>query len=214
MRFYLLIIILFILQSCSTWIAADWGPIPYMIVSIIAIMIWISLGNKRAHVPRSYIIMFICLCGCLLILNRLKIFGTIGYGIMVFAMSTPFFLRTKEQTKLLIKINNILGILVIVSILFHVLKILGFLPSVPIMKRGGYLYQNYFVYLYGIEYEYRFCGFCYEPGFFAILLSALLLVNGYDFKKRQTIIYFIALILTFCLGGYIITLICWYLYYT
>lgn len=148
-----------------------------------------------------------------LIGTRFGILGSCAFVIDLLALSSPLFLKVEDISDIFKRINNFFVLFVLLSIFFHLLMKTSLLPDLDYVDRGDYSYQNYLVYLYSPTYEERFCGFCYEPGFFSILLSALLLVNKYDFKKVSTYIYLIALLLTLSLGGYIITIVCSYLYY-
>ncbi len=210
---YFCFLIFFILEGCVCWIATDMGTPFYTIISFLTIISWMSGYKKREKIPFSYIVMFIGLCIVHIISSRGRILGFFSYAANVFAISTPLFLRVSDQKILLSRINRFFYIIVTISIVFHLLMICGLLPSAHLFKRGMYMYQNYYIYLYSPDYESRFCGFCYEPGFFSLLLSALLLINNYDIKKKWTIVFLVALFLTFSLGGYILTATSWLLYY-
>lgn len=212
---YLVCILFFVLRGCACWIATDCNSIVYALISSITIVSWyIAYKKKRERIQGSFVIMFGGLCLVQMIAVRLNIASVISFSVNLFAISTPFFIKRTGQKYLLEKTNEIFTIIVAISIIFHLLMLSDILPSDSMYMRGSYWYQNYGVYLYSDFYEYRFCGFCYEPGFFSHLLSALLLISGYNFRKISTIVYLIALFMTFSLGGYIITTVCWYFYYT
>lgn len=211
---YIICILYFILSGCVCWFVSDFPNIIIGIISIVTIFIWHKINkNFQVKITSTFIVSFCGLIFVHFVANDFKFLGSFLFAINIFALSTPFFISTSNQTKLLKVINNFLFIFVFASLCVHVLKNLNLLPEVAFFERGAYSYQNYYIYLYSLTYENKCCGFCYEPGFFSLLLSALLLINRYDMEKWCTRIYLIALILTFSLGGYVLTAVCWYLYY-
>lgn len=96
-----------------------------------------------------------------------------------------------------------LSILLVPSIILHLLFLsIGFPPSVIIINENvpdNYVYFNYFFLIKNIvmeDYQIRFCSIFLEPGYIGTLLSFLLYVGKFDFKKRYNLILLVALILT------------------
>lgn len=59
------------------------------------------------------------------------------------------------------------------------------------------------------DYQIRFCSIFLEPGYIGTLLSFLLYVGKFDFKKRYNLILLVALVLTISLAGFVISAMGW-----
>lgn len=159
--------------------------------------------------------------GAIILLTIVNVVRTKGsmsnliFPFYAYSLLTPLLLNFDDLRQLLNKANKFLCIIVSLSIILHIFRLVGVLPRGLLFPLGDDLvFQNYIVYvnrIYPFETP-RFFGFCIEPGFFGLLMSAMLLVNRFDFRKKSTIIYFVALLLTLSLGGYLITFICWFLF--
>lgn len=108
------------------------------------------------------------------------------------------------------------AIILVPSMLLHVLfLIIGFPPSLIIINPivpDNYIYFNYFILVKNIimsDYELRFCSIFLEPGYLGTLLSFLLYIGKFDFKKFYNIVFLLALVLTLSLAGYVIAGIAW-----
>lgn len=102
------------------------------------------------------------------------------------------------------------------SMVLHLIFLVtDFPPSVIIINENApsnYVYFNYFILIKNIvmeDYQIRFCSIFLEPGYLGTLLSFLLYVGKFDFKKRYNVILLLALVLTISLAGYVITAIGW-----
>lgn len=213
MRLYIISILFFVLSGCACWFTTYISNEIKLIISLVSIFCWNKyLRDKNVKIP-SYL--FVGLMGFALvqlISSKLDFIYTFASTLMIFAVCTPLLLSYQHKEKLLDTLNHIFYYLVLISLVLHICKILGLLPYMGMFERGHYVYQNYYFYLYSPDYELKFCGFCWEPGFFSLLLSALLLINKYDFTKKQGVLYLISLLLTFSLGGYILSIVCRFLY--
>lgn len=211
---YICCIIFFVLEGCAGWVALGYDNIFYTSIALLTISCWkmtyrsIRLSEMKKIVPFA-----VCLLIVYLISSRFQVLGSFAHLIRIFAFCTPFFIASSDQKDLLYKINRVFVILISLTLIMHFLKLTNLLPSFPAIQRGHYWYENYIVYLYSPDYGYKCCGFCYEPGFFSLLLSALLFINGYNVKKKHVILYLVALLMTLSLGGFVLTAVCWYLYY-
>lgn len=108
------------------------------------------------------------------------------------------------------------SLLLIPSMLLHVLfLIVGFPPSTIIVNEtipDNYVYFNYILLIKNIvmpDYQIRFCSIFLEPGYLGTLLSFLLYVGRFDFRKWYNIVLLCALILTLSLAGYVISALGW-----
>lgn len=61
------------------------------------------------------------------------------------------------------------------------------------------------------DYQIRFCSIFLEPGYLGTMLSYLLYVGRFDFKKKYNVVFLFALILTLSLAGFVIAALAWIL---
>lgn len=111
-----------------------------------------------------------------------------------------------------------LSYILVPSMLLHVLFLaIGFPPSIVIINEtvpDNYIYFNYFILVKNIimsDYQIRFCSIFLEPGYLGTMLSFLLYVGRFDFKKSYNVVFLLALILTLSLAGFVITALAWVL---
>lgn len=111
-----------------------------------------------------------------------------------------------------------LSFILVPSMLLHVLFLaIGFPPSMIIVNDAvpdSYVYFNYFILVKNImmsDYQIRFCSIFLEPGYLGTMLSFLLYVGRFDFKKKYNIVFLLALILTLSLAGFVIAALAWVL---
>lgn len=109
----------------------------------------------------------------------------------------------RNSQRIFITMAKWLSILLVPSIILHLLFLaIGFPLSVIIINENvpdNYVYFNYFFLIKNIvmeDYQIRFCSIFLEPGYIGTLLSFLLYVGKFDFKKRYNLILLVALVLT------------------
>lgn len=207
-RLYNILVIFFILSGCACWFATFLDNEIKGVICVIMLFLWNKISSNTLNSIPYHLLCGVILLGIVqLFSTRFDIISSSFSTIMILTVCTPMLLSYQQKKELLNTINVVFYYLVFASLVLHICKMLGLLPNVEMFERGHYIYQNYILYLYSPNYEFKCCGFCWEPGFFSLLLSALLLINGYDFKKKQCKLYFLALFLTFSLGGYLLTII-------
>lgn len=115
-------------------------------------------------------------------------------------------------------ITKWLSYILVPSMLLHVIFLaIGFPPSLIIVNEAvpdSYVYFNYFILVKNIimsDYQIRFCSIFLEPGYLGTMLSFLLYVGRFDFKKKYNVVFLLALILTLSLAGFVIAALAWVL---
>lgn len=111
-----------------------------------------------------------------------------------------------------------LSYILVPSMLLHLVFLaIGFPPSMIIVNEAvpdAYVYFNYFILVKNIvmsDYQIRFCSIFLEPGYLGTMLSYLLYVGRFDFKKKYNVVFLFALILTLSLAGFVIAALAWIL---
>lgn len=122
------------------------------------------------------------------------------------------------------KFENIIFVLVVISLIFSVLQLLfpnyfipfvrfvdSFFNSENIYSTNRLYYYNCIVYTVNqnsSEFaDFRNCGFAYEPGFFSLFINLGLIIEWVKSKKiisTKSIIYIIVLVSTFSTTGFIV----------
>jgi len=215
MNLYTLLVIYNILLGCACWITTSQSLLFNSVISVLVIIVWYyRLADERREITQPVILAMVGAFILNAISTKMSMLHAITSSITMFSLCTPMLLSSSVQSYLLDKINKVFYVLIIVSICFYALNFIGKLPVLSLVQRGHYFYNNYLIYLYSPDYDFKFCGFCWEPGFMSLLLSALLLINDFDISKRCCKLYLLALVLTFSLGGYILASVCYLLYIT
>lgn len=105
------------------------------------------------------------------------------------------------------------------GIILYVFIILGYqLPGIPMQygdltENFSYLFLNHIFLLTNVYWDEaaRFSSVFLEPGYIGSLLAFLLYANRYNFKKKYNVVLLVALLVTFSLAGYIISLVGYFL---
>lgn len=122
---------------------------------------------------------------------------------------------TNNAQKTLNIITKILCIIFLPSIILHILfSIIGYPPTISFIVADN---DNYYFYNYGILIKnmaiegdgIRFNSIFLEPGYLGTLCSFILYAAKFNFKRKSNLVILFALILSFSLAGYIITLLGW-----
>lgn len=83
-------------------------------------------------------------------------------------------------------------------------------PAKSVLPLEGLTRRNYIFYtpsIREVDGLRRFCGPFIEPGHLGMMLAFLLFADGFDFKKKETIIALVSLLFTFSLGGWVLSFI-------
>ena len=122
-----------------------------------------------------------------------------------------FFVLLKDEYKLrvLYSFDKVLSIIIAISLIAWILMLVGVpLPHIP-LRWNSYMFHNYFFFLkihdiFSFSVFPRFQCIFYEPGYFGCLCVIMIYLRGYLFKNWQSIVYLIALVLTYSLAGYLL----------
>lgn len=149
-------------------------------------------------------------------LNEMQFRQYVGYGIRIL---TGCFIASYFRHDLVSKFENLMFVLAYISIPLFVLQVINpniynFLTPLTRALIGfveykenshTYVHQYMIVYYKHIMAENRNCGFMWEPGAFAMMLTwailFLLYLNRFQWHRRM-IVYVIAMLSTFSLMGY------------
>jgi len=125
-------------------------------------------------------------------------------------LASVILLPKSHSSLLLRKVSMILKIFVAISFVMYLFSFVGGVPLGTYFSKDQYSGINQlFLLNYSYNYRNKFCGFCLEPGYFSLLCVALLCVDKFDTKKILNNIVLLSIILSFSLGGYLLSVIGW-----
>lgn len=129
-----------------------------------------------------------------------------GGFVKSFLISSLFLLDHKHQKQILEAIKDILFILVLIGVLFHISGIVAGLrlPEITTVYIDDRYYHVYplIVYQYGLE-SIRFASIFDEPGYLGTIIGLLLLLEGFNLNNFKNIVLFIGGVFTLSLAFYI-----------
>lgn len=187
----------------------------HSITLILFIFFYLSNREKFEHSKKNLFVSVFFLI-CLLLYNQglydiFKFFGALSYSCVFYILLGLSYEYKKELFQFFFK-----GMAIILSISLSAFLLLGLgvdLPNNGLVvhpEADFYYYINYYVVFigtYGIRFNSIFC----EPGHLGMVLSFLLFVDGYNFKKISTIILTISLLFTLSLAGYVLLFLGYFL---
>jgi hypothetical protein len=204
---YVVLLAFLILNGSFSWIARSWLTGTSLgIVGILTVLSFVICYKRRqTHIPIG-LMTFLIMALSALFAYKTNIAPGLSRIASLFPVITLFMLKRNDLLRVSKTINRIFTILVALSFILHLFRLIGLnLPNLGYVVYNQYDFDNYFyIYLNSFVYGVSFTGFTLEPGFFSLLLVCLLLLNQFDFKKKCNWIYFVCLIFTMSLGGYLL----------
>lgn len=180
----------------------------YLLIGLFSVILYFAIHAKSVHQSSDTTssTTFILLLIAAFLGQRSNLNGYIGIFIMILPVLLVLSLKREYKASLLQCFNKVLAVLVAISLLVFILHLAG----VPIPYRAyewkSYSFNDYFFFMiipslfYALE---RFQFVFTEPGYFGCLMVFMIFLNKYDFKKWEVWVYFLALIFTYSLAGYI-----------
>ena len=121
-----------------------------------------------------------------------------------------FFIYAHDDYKsaLLDVFNKVFWWIVAVSLFFWLLFLAGIPFPHDSLISETYSYENYYFFLGNIHSVKgiipRFCSIFLEPGYVACYIAFMLYINKYNFRDWHNGVYFVALIMTFSMAGWLL----------
>lgn len=92
------------------------------------------------------------------------------------------------------------------SLFLYVFKNIGF--HIPLLEKASWqqyeVLNHFYIYTDAIRYENAFTGFCVEPGYFSFLCVCMLALDNFNLKKKKSIVFVAAILLSLSLEGYLL----------
>lgn len=152
-----------------------------------------------------------------------SIAGYIAYAMEVSLAVVLLNLKHEWRIELLQKLSNWFSILLLLSIVVWAIHLFIPLPHKSSVvdvfySENGITINNYYFFKetmvveYGVADFQRFQGMFMEPGHLGTIVAFFLIVNRFDFKKRECIVFIIAIFLSLSAAAYVITALGYALY--
>lgn len=181
-----------------------------VLLNFICFLIALIYKSKtKVPIKNNFYIVFAITCFCTSFFMN-SIFGPL-LPVNLFLKYYPLYVLIhdeKHNKEILSFVTKFLAIILVPGIVLQIINlVVGLPPSIIIIhpSNEAYTFFNYFFMLTGASwYEYggdRFQSIFAEPGYLGLLLSFLLYVEQYDFKKKTNIILLISLCFSFSLQG-------------
>lgn len=142
--------------------------------------------------------------------------GYIAYAMEVSLAVVLLNLKHEWRIELLETLSKWFALLLLFSIVAWVIHLFIPLPHKSSVvdvfySTNGITVNNYFFFKEALVVEYgiadfqRFQGMFMEPGHLGTIVAFFLIVNRFDFKKRECIVFLLAILLSLSAAGYVIT---------
>lgn len=212
---YFLGILLVFFTSLSPWFL--WSLYVYgqfvAFIPIVSAFLLSRTLTQPLFTRTDYIYPIITYILCVTVMNLMSgrnMNGYIGDAFNAVVFLSLFMLNLQDLVRLGNMLAKIFALLLVPSILFYVLYLLGYsLPHYHVVATlGNYSYENYMFFLlddrFAAQLIPRFHSVFLEPAHLAIACVALLLTQVGLWKRWYNIVIFVALIISFSLAGYVL----------
>lgn len=215
-RLYFCVFIYFIVSmGCNIgWNGRD--KYLYLIISLVTFFL-IQSGKIKTEKRKRTLPLFTVLLMSYIYAERSSLLSTIVYLIPAYII---LLLNETDRKNCISYILRLFAYLMIPCVLtYAVVESLGLPhlntivvrdPSASVLPFEYLTRRNYIFYTPSIKYVEglrRFCGPFVEAGQLGMMLAFLLFADGFDFKKKETTIALISLLVTFSLGGWVLAFI-------
>lgn len=205
----LLLMIVF-LVSLRAWFTWGFTPAIVSFFTIIVFIVYYYLRPEVYEIKKKYFIVMLPFAFIeLYVVNGLNMNAHLYSAITIVLIFLLLILKDDLKVSVLSYFTSVMGVIMWISIVGWIIMLLGVkLPYIVVdYNEGQYVYRNYFLFLYNMsrfEFIPRFSSVFLEPGHLGVILSFMLFINNFNFRKKTVIGIFVANILTFSLAGYIL----------
>lgn len=224
---YEIIVFYCFLSSARACMTLGDNPYVDLVLSIIAL----AICPKRyfIHVPQRMFAAFLLAISAMYTMIGAPVTGYLAQFAMVFIPCQLIFLRREYQVELFEWLTRWYAILLVASLIWWILWILG--VSLPHSSQkfyawdyneDGFMLENYYLFRHTInlniyaqvESIMRFNGFFLEPGHIGTITALFLYVGRFNLKKWENKIFLLIIVLSFSAAAYMLTLLgyCMYRY--
>ena len=223
-----LTLLLCILKSMNHWAFWNINTRYVYILTLLSMLICILHNNKqvwKSKVKGNYLIGFFFLVifafyqNTISLANNADILSYSNTVLFIGIFYCVLHFNEDFKNEIISFIEKAMIILLAPAIVIFLLRFVISLPYIPMLYTDSFgnepygLLQNYIFLIHHTEAVAdfasfpRFCGPFLEPGQLATFLAFLLYVLKFDFTKRSRYILLVALIFSFSLSGYVLTII-------
>lgn len=211
-----LVIFLDMLNGAYPWFFWDVKPSYLNILFAIISILYLKINGIKLQTSTNYAFgLFLLFASTFFNVNSASITEIISqllFFVPIWALTCDI----NNSERIFSTVAKWFSVILVPSMILHLLFLAtDFPPSVIVVNEAApsnYIYFNYFILIKNIvmeDYQIRFCSIFLEPGYLGTLLSFLLYVGKFDFKKRYNLILLLALVLTISLAGYVIAAMGW-----
>lgn len=211
---YVILLLVLILNGVYAWPCLGLSDYVLIFLHFITLLVGFCLSGKLMQTKKESILYAIVLLfGCILLARGID--GTIlKFSCYILLLLQILSFRKDLTNKILNYLNKFFSFTIAISTGLFIIHTIGLsVPTFGVVNYFQYNLGNHLFFVSNLDTStIRFYGLCVEPGYFALLLSCLICTNDYVINKYN-IVYLLALLLTWSLGGLIITICGWYIHY-
>lgn len=230
-KFYRIILIVQALYSLRAWflwwIPSKTGDIIQFLIAAFYIAFVPHFWNYRN--PKRFIsaLLVLTIYVYWTFVDGANLFFVILRSFQAFSIIPILLLKTQYQLDLINKFQKVMMFILPASLFFWMGHLVGLdLPSVDVTygtittssgSESQYSFSNHFFYLVNnlwlnVNYDFlpsylRFSSIFLEPGYLSILMVFLLTINNFDIRDKRNIIYFLTIIASLSLAGFVMATI-------
>jgi hypothetical protein len=209
-----------ILQSMFAWFF--WGDYTALYIYIFTFFISFTYiySNYKNFIltKKKAVSIFLIILIQLYVVRELHIPSLILAAVRICILSIVLLLNDEYKIKLFTFFTKTLALLLVTSLFWWMLYIIGIALPHKIIDNSLGAYNNYFLFLIFSDptlYSLipRFSSVFLEPGYLGIITTFLIIANRFDINKIEVKIFFVAAVLSFSLAAYLVLIISLILYF-
>ena len=203
---YILCLIILIMDGAHSLITFVYLPGFRTLLGLLTMCLFIVIYPSKTKITLSAILLYVFLVIGSVIQHR----GDVFLSFLTRLPLLTLFLLKQEDLKIAAdQIEKFFFIAISISFGIYVFTILlNFpLPYTKVVYNQYELHNYYYLYTNAIRYDAKFTGFTIEPGYIALLCVCLLALNDFNFRKKSSYVYAVAILFSLSLEGYILLIV-------
>lgn len=176
------------------------------IIAFFTFIVFFVIYKDRKKLTRGAVCVYILACLGLIIAYRAELKWWIVSIFRNLPLLTLFMLKKNDLRLFSNNIVKCFSVIISISFCLFILKQLGVhVPNLGKITFNQYdLVNYYYFYADAIRYGLKYTGISLEPGFFSVLCICLLVLNEFNFKKKSSWVFVVAILCTLSLEGYLL----------
>lgn len=203
---YVICFVLLIMDYSKSWFTISVLHGGMSIVALFTFVIFFIIYKERKPLTGTAVLFYAVLSAGYIIAYRADTKWVVISILKNLPLLTLFMLKKEDLSLLAANIVKCFSFIISISICLFFLKQIGF--HLPIFEHTVYnqyeIINYYYFYADAVRYGIKFSGIALEPGFFSVLCISMLTLNEFDFKKKSSYVFVLAILCSLSLEGYVL----------